>query len=175
MTNLTGFQAKWENRKQMVFYRTVPTFMKHASMYINIYIDTYISKQNPTQGTTCGPQAQTIIMPPLWQFLPIILKVNKSELSPLYNYEDNLITGDYRPLSILPSLSKNFEKIFNQQLYNYFKHILSGLLSTFCKKCACHHVLTRLLKDCKKVLDEHMHVGLLLLDLSKAFDCLPHK
>ena len=29
--------------------------------------------------------------------------------------------------------------------------------------------------DYKKALDKHMHVGLLLLDLSKAFDCLPHK
>ena len=32
-----------------------------------------------------------------------------------------------------------------------------------------------LVEDCKKALDKHMHVGLLLLDLSKAFDCLPHK
>ena len=52
---------------------------------------------------------------------------------------------------------------------------MSGLLSAFRKKYGCHHVLTRLIEDCKKALDEHMHVGLLLLDLSKAFDCLPHK
>ena len=104
---------------------------------------------------------------------PTALK--KSELSPLYKNKDNLITGNYRPLSILPSLSKIFEKIFNKQLYDYFKHILSGLLSAFRKKYGCHHVLTRLIEDCKKALDEHMHVGLLLLDLSKAFDCLPHK
>ena len=101
--------------------------------------------------------------------------LNKSELSPLYKNKDNLITGNYRPLSILPSLSKIFEKIFNNQLYDYFKHILSGLLSAFRKKYGSHHVLTRLIEDCKKALDEHMHVGLLLLDLSKAFDCLTHK
>ena len=104
---------------------------------------------------------------------PTALK--KSELSPLYKSKDNLITDNYRPLSILPSLSKIFERIFNQQSYNYFKHILSDLLSAFRKKYGFHHVLTRLIKDCKNALDKHMHVGLLLLDLSKAFDYLPHK
>ena len=49
-------------------------------------------------------------------------------------------------------------------------------MSAFRKKYdGCHHVLTRLIEDCKKALHKHMHVGLLLLDLSKAFDCLPHK
>ena len=104
---------------------------------------------------------------------PTALK--KSELSPLYKNKDNLIADNYRPLSILPSVSKTLKKVFNQQLYDYFKHILSGLLSAFRKKYGCHHVLTRLIEDCKRALDKHMHVGLLLLDLSKAFDCLPHK
>ena len=99
----------------------------------------------------------------------------KSELSPLYKNKDNLIADNYRPLSILPSVSKIFEKVFNQQLYDYFKHILSGLLSAFRKKYGCHHVLTRLIEDCKRALDKHMHVGLRLLDLSEAFDRLPHK
>ena len=104
---------------------------------------------------------------------PTALK--KSELSPLYKNKDNLITENYRPLSILPSVSKIFEKVFNQQLYDYFKHILSGLLSAFRKMYGCHHVLTRLIEDCKRALDKHIHVGLLLFDLSKAFDWLPHK
>ena len=90
-------------------------------------------------------------------------------------YKDTLIADNHRPLSILPSLSKIFERIFNQQLYDHFKHILSDLSSAFRKKYGCHHVLTRLIEDCKNALDKHMHVCLLLLDLSKAFDCLPHK
>ena len=54
-------------------------------------------------------------------------------------------------------------------------HILSDLLSAFRKKYGCKHVLTKLIEDSKSALDKHMHVGLLLLDLSKAFDCLPHR
>ena len=101
--------------------------------------------------------------------------LKKWESSPLYKNKDNLITVNHRPLSMLPSVSKIFEKVFNQQLYDYIKRILSGLSSAFRQKYGCHHVLTRLIKDCKRALDKHMHVGLLLLDLSKAFDCLPHK
>ena len=75
----------------------------------------------------------------------------------------------------MPAISKVFEKVFNQQLYDYFAHILSDRLSAFRKKYGCQHVLTKLIKDSKRALDNHMHVGLLLLDLSKAFDCLPHR
>ena len=101
--------------------------------------------------------------------------LKKSELSPLYKCKDSLVSRNYRPLSILPSVSKNFEKIYNQQLYEYFKHILSDLLSAFRKRYGCQHVLTRLIEDSKRALDNHMRVGLSLLGLSKAFDCLPHR
>ena len=101
--------------------------------------------------------------------------LKKSELSPLYKCKDSLVSGNYRPLSILPSVSKIFEKIYNQQLYEYFKHVLSDLLSAFRKRYGCQHVLTKLIEDSKRALNNHMHVGLLLLDLSKAFDCLPHR
>ena len=101
--------------------------------------------------------------------------LKKSELSPLYKCKDSLVSGNYRPFSILPSVSNFFEKIYNQQLYEYFKHVLSDLLSAFRKRYWCQHVLTKLIEDSKRALDNHMHVGFLLLDLSKAFDCLPHR
>ena len=101
--------------------------------------------------------------------------LKKSELSPLFKVKDSLLSENYRPLSILPSISKVFEKFFYQQLYGYFTHILSDLLSAFRKKYGCQHVLTKLIEDSKSALDKHMHVRLLLLNLSKAFDWLPHR
>ena len=83
---------------------------------------------------------------------PTALK--KSKLSPLFKNEDSLITDNYRPLSTLSSVSKIFEKVFNQQSYDHFKHIMSGLLSAFRKKYGCHHVLTRLIEVCKQALDK---------------------
>ena len=101
--------------------------------------------------------------------------LKKSELSPLFKDKDSLLSENYRSLSILPSISKVFQNVFNQQLYEYFTHIFSDLLSAFRKKYGCQHVLTKSIEDSKSARDIHMHVGLLLLDLSKAFDCLPHR
>ena len=68
--------------------------------------------------------------------------LKKSELSPLLKAKDSLLSENDRPLSTLPSISKLFEKVFNQQLYEYFTHILSDHLSACRKKYGCQHVLT---------------------------------
>ena len=58
---------------------------------------------------------------------------------------------------------------------DFFADILSSFLSAFRKYFGFQHVLTKLIEDCKSALDNGKNVGLLLLDLSKAFDCLPHR
>ena len=68
--------------------------------------------------------------------------LKKSELSRLYKCKDSLVSGNYRRLSIRPSVLKNFEKIYNQQLYEYCKHVLSDLLSVFRKRYGCQHTCT---------------------------------
>ena len=57
------------------------------------------------------------------------------------------------------------------QLSEYFSNILNTYLSAFRKGFGC---LLRLLCDWKRELDNHRYVGAILMDLSKAFDCLPH-
>ena len=102
-------------------------------------------------------------------------ELKKSETSPLYKSQDNLEPQNYRSLSVLTCLSKIFERVYNDQMGVYFKDILSTLLSAFRKRYGCHHVLTKLLENSKQALDEGTNVGLILLDLSKVFDCLPHR
>ena len=70
---------------------------------------------------------------------------------------------------------QNFERVYNDQMGVYFKDVLSTLLSAFRKRHGCHHVLTKLMENSKQALDEGENVGLILLDLSEAFDCLPHR
>ena len=96
-------------------------------------------------------------------------------LSPLYKCKDDLIFTNCRPVSVLTSLSKLFERVYNDQMAKHFMELLSSFLSAFRKHFGCHHVLTKLIDDCKSALDRGKNVGLLLLDLSKAFDCLPHR
>ena len=52
---------------------------------------------------------------------------------------------------------------------------MSVLSSAFRTHYGCEHVLTKLIEDCKHAIYEHQNVGLILLDLRKAFDCLPHR
>ena len=97
-----------------------------------------------------------------------------SEIAPIFKTSDVLDRDNYRPVNILPCLSKIVEKIFYEQLYEFFSDILSTFLAAFRKMYGCHHVLTKLIHDCKQALDKGLKVGIILMDLSKAFDCIPH-
>ena len=82
--------------------------------------------------------------------------------------------GDYRPISILPTVSKLFEKSMVNQLSEFFDRKFSNLLCGFRKKHSTQHALVNLVKSWQKSLDEGKVVGTVLMDLSKAYDCLPH-
>ena len=102
------------------------------------------------------------------------LSMKLSEIAPIFKTSDVLDTDNYRPVNVLPYLSKIVERIYYEQLYAFFSDILSTFLAAFRKMYGCHHVLTKLLHDCKKALDEGLSVGIILMHLSKAFDCIPH-
>ena len=52
---------------------------------------------------------------------------------------------------------------------------LSPLLCGFREGYGTQHALLRLIETCKKTLDNGGFAGALLMDLSKAFDCLNHE
>ena len=56
----------------------------------------------------------------------------------------------------------------------YFNNILSNFLSAYRERYNCQRVLLRLIETWPKCLDENNLVGTILMDFSKAFDCLPH-
>ena len=98
-----------------------------------------------------------------------------AELSPIFKKDDAMSRGNFRPVSILPCISKIFESIYSKQLSEYFDDLLSVLLSAFRKGYSCETVLTRLIEDWKSLLDKHKIIGAMMLDLSKAFDCISHR
>ena len=104
---------------------------------------------------------------------PDLLK--RAEVTPIYKKDDMLLKTNYRPVSILPCLSKIFEGLFLKQLTEYFDTIFSPVLSGFRKKHSCQTVLLRYVENCKQSLDTNEVYGTLLTDLSMAFDCLPHR
>ena len=51
---------------------------------------------------------------------------------------------------------------------------ISNLVSAYKKNYSSQHVLIRLLEEWRKWLDNNYVVGGVFMDLTKAFDCVPH-
>ena len=57
----------------------------------------------------------------------------------------------------------------------FFKPILSNLLSDFREGYSTQHSLVRVIEAWRKSLDSSGIVGTILMDLSKAYDCISHE
>ena len=82
--------------------------------------------------------------------------------------------SNYRPLSILPILSKVYEKCLYKQMENYMENILSNSQCDFRKGFKAQQCLIGMIEKAKRIMDKGGHFSVLLTDLSKMFDCLPH-
>ena len=82
---------------------------------------------------------------------------------------------NYYPISLLPIISKIFEKHMYSQILIYIEKFLSPSLFGFRKGHSTEHCLLRMLELWKKALDKKKVAGAILTDLSKAFDCLNHE
>ena len=85
---------------------------------------------------------------------------------------DPLKKGNYRPVSLLPHVSKVFERIIYKQINTYMEDKLSKCLSGFRKSHGTQHLLVNILEKWEKAVDKGECVSALILDLSKAFDTI---
>ena len=99
-----------------------------------------------------------------------------AKILPVYKKEDEHYFDNYRPISLLPSISKVFEKIAHQQLFTYlsrnkllYKHQY-GFIEDRSTELAVLEFLDRIYS--------HLDAGnipiSIFLDLSKAFDTIDH-
>ena len=77
-------------------------------------------------------------------------------------------------MSILPLLSKVYEKLIYNQLSDYSENVLNNILCGFRKAHSTQHALFKLLQSWQQVLDNGGFIGTILMDLLKAYDCIPH-
>ena len=75
-------------------------------------------------------------------------------------------------MSVLPLFSKIVEKVIYNQLSQYLGKYLNSLLFGFWKSHTSQHALFKLLQAFQEELDKPGFVGTILMDLSKAYDCL---
>ena len=108
----------------------------------------------------------------IWQnIFPADMKV--SNITPLFKKKDSLCKENYRSVNVLTTLSKIFERILYNQQNEYFKDIFDKLISGFRKGHSCCSMLLKLTEDVRKALDQGHCMGIVAMDLSKAFDIIP--
>ena len=80
------------------------------------------------------------------------VKPNKNEIS------------NFRPVSILNTFSKIYEKVIKDQLVSGLDKYLSPSISAYRKGYSTQHVLTRLVEEWRERLDNNYIVGAILMD-----------
>ena len=103
---------------------------------------------------------------------PSCLKM--ANVTPVYKKENRSDKDNYRPVSILPKLSKMCERCLCKQISTFFEDILSKYQCGFRKEHNAQHCSLELIEKWKQSADHGKAFGAFLTDLSKAFDCLPH-
>ena len=95
-------------------------------------------------------------------------------VTPMFKKDDNTNKGNYRPIRILPVISKILERLMFQQMSSFVDNVISPYLCGFRKGYSTQHALLLLMHKINKSLDLKQKVGLLMMDLSKTFDCISH-
>ena len=99
-----------------------------------------------------------------------------AEVVPLHKSKSRLEPGNYRPISLLPTISKILEKILYKRTYRFLNennqiyHSQYG----FRVKHSCEHTIGDLVSHVLKNQQQNRYTAALFLDLSKAFDTLNH-
>ena len=101
-------------------------------------------------------------------------ELKSADITPVHKKGDRTDKKNYRPISILPNVSKVFERCIYKQINEHFEKILSKYQCGFRKGFSTQHCLLLMLERFKIALDKKGSYGALLTDLSKAFDSLSH-
>lgn len=95
-----------------------------------------------------------------------------AEVIPIYKSGDRDSVNNYRPISILSTLSKIVEKLLNKRLVSYLesKHLLSSSQFGFRSGVSTKEAVHELTEHIVSKLDSKKKVIAIFLDLAKAFD-----
>ena len=103
---------------------------------------------------------------------PAYFKIAK--ITPIHKKGDKNVISNYRPNSLLPTLSKVFKRVIHKQLYNYFsnENLLAEQQYGFRAKHPTELAAIKLVDFINHEMDIGNTLVTVFLDLSKAFDAL---
>ncbi|KAI5728952.1 hypothetical protein M8J77_023576 [Diaphorina citri] len=111
---------------------------------------------------------QTSIFPETWKLALI---------RPIPKVKNPSSATDYRPISLLSSLSKVLERLIHQQITSHLNrhNLLNPLQSGFRTGHSTCSALLKVSDDIQAAMDSGMATTLVLFDFSKAFDLVSHR
>ena len=141
------------------------------------------------KSSTSGSIPATILKQSLDIYLPYLTKsinytinegkfpaeLKHSEVIPLFKKEDPLKKENYRPVSLLPHLSKVFERMIYKQINVYTENKLSKFIRGFKKlHGTLLHSMVIMLEKWRRALVKKEYICVLFMDPSKSFDTINH-
>ena len=104
-------------------------------------------------------------------------KMKQAEVVPLYKGKDMDLVVNYRPISLLITISKLLEKVVYRCVYSFLEKydILFQSQYGFCSNHNCEHAILELSGKILQAREKSKHPACIFLDLSKVFDMLNHQ
>ena len=168
--NLATFQFSEEN----------PTNVE--KLIDNIKIDVATGEDNI--GAKLIKDGKNAIAPLLTKIINKCYQLNtfpecmkKAIIIPIHKKENPDEISNYRPISILPTLSKILERSAVNQLTDYLENnnLISPNQHAYRKRHSTVTCLTEVINHVYNLLENKKHTAIASLDLSKAFDSIDHK
>ena len=173
--------------KENVCVKSKFTFSKVGISNIELEISNLNTKKVGTYlniPTKIMKQVQQVISEPLMHIWNKEIIENKkfpaqlkyADITPIFKKLESILRENYRPVSILPVVSKIFERLMQSQIKNYIDKYLSPFLCGYRKGYNAQYALTAMIEKWREYLDKtDGKAGAILMDLSKAFDTINHE
>ena len=100
--------------------------------------------------------------------------VKTANARPIFEKDERTKVKNDRPVSHLNTFSKIYGRFIHGDLIPFVNYFLREFISACRKTYSINNVLIRLIENWKKTLDQNKFIGAVLMDLSKAVDCIPH-
>ena len=148
---------------------------------------------NMKSSKSCGPNSISINL--LIEFsemfvYPLVSIINLSlthgvfpslnkeaDVCPIHKKDEKYRCENYRPISLLPNISKIFERVMYSRLDNFLNmsEIIYKFQFGFRKNYSTNHALLSIIEQIRGALDKNMFTCGVFIDLEKAFDTVNHQ
>ncbi len=143
-------------------------------------IEVKIKRLNPKKGSSKGSIPARVLKENSDLLVPHVIstyntcisevyfpdELKAGDISSLYKKDDAFYKKNYRPITVLSSVSKVFERLMYEQIMLFAECFLSPLLCGFRKGYNTQHALLKFLPEtCKATMDNEGFAGAVLMDL----------